>query len=175
MFGFSLHSPKQILTNFTTLINYTAFIQTIRIACNKVRIMPKKKRRRSRKKKKKKIKIKKMKKNKRKRKKKCHRLGSVSLSQSVGNQGSRQVGMELARIDKWSQTQGSAISGCNFSQSEHQAYIIQKTTGCDQLVVNTTTLRPTGKQRSRVLQQARYIEVSDTKQRNDFKGLTGTR
>jgi hypothetical protein len=38
----------------------------------------------------------------------------------AGEQGS-------ARIDKQTQTQGSAESERNFSQKEHQSYIIQKT------------------------------------------------
>jgi hypothetical protein len=38
------------------------------------------------------------------------------------NRGSGQVGKELARNDKQIQTQGSVVSECNLSQSEHKSY-----------------------------------------------------
>ena len=38
------------------------------------------------------------------------------------NLGSRQVGKELVGNDKQIQTQGSVVSECNLSQSEHQSY-----------------------------------------------------
>jgi hypothetical protein len=46
----------------------------------------------------------------------------VSLSQSLGNQGFTQMGKELARNDKQTQTQGSAESECIFFPSKHQTF-----------------------------------------------------